>query len=241
MSAESGSSAVYSGTKRQRDRELADKRQEQRVEDVLAHTTRIVDAIAGINTNYVRSLSDERLRLASQVEQLQSQHISEQLRQSEATTQLVYNNLKALRGTVSRNVKDRFIDQLRTQVDQGQSAVLDALAAHIDGALQGALTVTDTQLSAERQLSATLVQQLRSYAHTLLSTAKAANERAFKAEVDAVQKDVLIAKLRAAHLFEQNRLLRHEHEVDALMRVVAQLAEKSRLGDSARAALLKAK
>lgn len=117
MSAESGSSAVYSGTKRQRDRELADKRQEQRVEDVLAHTTRIVDAIAGINTNYVRSLSDERLRLASQVEQLQSQHISEQLRQSEATTQLVYNNLKALRGTVSRNVKDRFIDQLRTQVD----------------------------------------------------------------------------------------------------------------------------
>ena len=241
MSAESGSSAVYSGTKRQRDRELADKRQEQRVEDVLAHTTRIVDAIAGINTNYVRSLSDERLRLASQVEQLQSQHISEQLRQSEATTQLVYNNLKALRGTVSRNVKDRFIDQLRTQVDQGQSAVLDALAAHIDGALQGALTVTDTQLSAERQLSATLVQQLRSYAHTLLSTAKAANERAFKAEVDAVQKDVLIAKLRAAHLFEQNRLLRHEHEVDALMRVVAQLAEKSRFVESARAELLKAK
>ncbi|KPA79421.1 hypothetical protein ABB37_05263 [Leptomonas pyrrhocoris] len=241
MSDADGSAAVHGGVKRQRERDLDDKRQDKRVEDVLAHTTHIVDAIAGVNTNYLRTLSDERAHLADRVEQLQALHTSDQLRQSETTTQLVYHNLKSLRGAVSRNVKDRFIDRLRSQVDQGQSEVLDALATHLDDVLQGSLTVADAQLSAERQLSATLVEQLRTYAQTLLETTKAANQRAFRAEVEAMHKDVLIAKLRSAHLFEQNQLLRHEHEVDALMRVVAQLAEKSRFVESARTELVQAK
>ncbi|KPI89273.1 hypothetical protein ABL78_1606 [Leptomonas seymouri] len=233
--------AVHAGVKRQRQRDLADERREKRVEDVLAHTTHIVDAIAGINSNYICSLNDECTRLACRVEELQTQHTSHQLERSETTTQLVYHNLKSLRNAVSTNVKDRFIELLRGQVDQGQSEVIDTLTAHIDDALKGSLSVVDTQLSAERQLSATLVEQLRTYTQMLLATAKAANQRAFKAEVDSMHKDVVMAKLRATQLFEQNRLLRHEHEVDALMRVVAQLAEKSRFVESARTELLKAK
>jgi microcompartment protein CcmL/EutN len=241
MSSEDRDAGARGGFKRQRERELADKRQEQRVEDVLAHTTHIVDAIAGINTNYVRTLSDDRLRLSHRVDELQRLRTSAQLKQSEMTTQLVHSNLKALRGTVGGSLKDRFIDQLRVQVDHGHSEVLDALAAHVDDALRGSLTVTDTQLSAERKLSATLVEQLRTYAQTLLETTKAANQRAFKAEVAAMGRDVLLAKLRATHEFAQNRLLRHEHEVDALMRVVAQLAERSRFAESARTEVQKAK
>ncbi|AIN98893.1 hypothetical protein LPMP_250280 [Leishmania panamensis] len=227
--------------KRQRVREAEARRQEQRVEDVLTHTTHIVDAIATINGKYVLTLNDERARLVHQVTELQTQLTKHQRQHAEDTTHLVLSEFARLRGVVSSGVKDRLLQSLREEANKGHADVFDAISAHVDDALQGSLAVADTELSAERQLNHTLVQQLQNYTQTLLREVKGATSRAFQAEVEVMQRDVLVAKLQAACVFAQNRQVRHEQEVDALMRVVAQLAEKSRYAESARADVRRAK
>ncbi|KAG5476890.1 hypothetical protein LSCM1_05222 [Leishmania martiniquensis] len=227
--------------KRHREREAEAKRQEQRVEDVLAHTTHIVNTIATINGKYVLTLNDERARLAQQVRELQTQSTKNHQQHAQDTAQLVSSELARLRGVVSSGVKDRLIQSLRDEADKGLSDVFEALSAHVDDALQGPLALVDAELSAERQLNSTLVQQLQSYTRTLLSEVKSASSRAFQAEIEAMQRDVLVAKLQAACTFAENRLVRHEQEVELLMRVVGQLAEKSRYVESARADMRRAK
>ncbi|KAG5477417.1 hypothetical protein CUR178_05120 [Leishmania enriettii] len=227
--------------KRQREREAEAKRQEQRVEDVLAHTTHIVNTIASINGKYVLTLNNERRRLAHQVMELQTQSTKHQQQHAEDSTQLVLSELARLRDVVSSGVKDRLIHSLREEADKGFAGVFDAVSSHVGTALQGSLALADVELSAERQLNHTLVQQLQDYTQTLLSEVKSATLRAFQAEVEAMQRDVLVAKLQAACAFVENRLVRHEQEVDVLMRVVAQLAEKSRFVESARADMRRAK
>ncbi|KAG5502755.1 hypothetical protein JKF63_04522 [Porcisia hertigi] len=231
----SDSACRAGGLKRQREREVAAKLQEQRVEDVMTHTTQIVDAIASINGSYVLTLNDERARLANQVEMLQAHSTKQQQEQVENTSKLLLSELARIRSMVSSGVKERLVESLREEADKGHAHVFEAVSHHVDDALSGTLAVLDGELSAERNLNHTLVVQLRSYAKTLLTEVKAATVRAFQAEVEVIQRDVLVAKLRAACAFAENRLIRHEQEVDALMRVVAQLAEKSRYAESARA------
>ncbi|CAG9575035.1 conserved hypothetical protein [Leishmania major strain Friedlin] len=238
----SGDSAAAQGRfKRQREREAEAKRQEQRTEDVLAHTTHIVDTIASINGKYVLSLNGERARLAHQVTELQKRLTKHQLQHAEDTTQRVLSDLARLRGAVTSGVKDQLIESLLVEAERGRGYAFDAVCAHVDEALHGSLAVAEAELSSERQLNRTLVQQLKSYAQTMLREVTVATSRAFKAEVEVMQRDVLVAKLRAACTFAENRLVRHEQEVDALMRVVAQLAEKSRYAESARADVRRAK
>ncbi|AYU79357.1 hypothetical protein LdCL_250007800 [Leishmania donovani] len=234
-SVSSDSAAAQGRFKRQREREAEAKRQEQRVEDVLAHTTHIVDTIASINGKYVLSLNGERARLAHQVTELQKRLTKHQLQHAEDTTQRVLSDLARLRGAVTSSVKDQLIESLLNEAERGRGYAFDAVCAHVDEALHGTLTVAEAELSAERQLNRTLVEQLMSYTQTILREVKGATSRAFTAEVEVMQRDVLVAKLRAACTFAENRLVRHEQEVDALMRVVAQLAEKSRYAESARA------
>lgn len=232
-SASSGSAGAQGRFKRQREAEV--KRREQRVEDVLAHTTHIVDTIASINGKYVLSLNGERARLAHQVTELQRRMTKHQLQHAEDTTQRVLSDLERLRGAVTSSVKDQLIKSLLDDAEKGRGDAFDAVWAHVDEALHGSLAVAEAELSAERQLNHTLVQQLQSYTQTILREVNGATSRAFKAEVEVMQRDVLVARLRAACTFAENRLVRHEQEVDALMRVVAQLAEKSRYAESARA------
>ncbi|SYZ66438.1 hypothetical_protein (plasmid) [Leishmania braziliensis MHOM/BR/75/M2904] len=189
--------------KRQRVREAEARRQEQRVEDVLTHTTHIVDAIATINGKYVLTLNDERARLVHQVTELQTQLTKHQRQHAEDTTHLVLSEFARLRGVVSSGVKDRLLQSLREEANKGHADVFDAVSAHVDDALQGSLAVADTELSAERQLNHTLVQQLQNYTQTLLREVKGATSRAFRAEVEVMQRDVLVAKLQAACVFAQ--------------------------------------
>ncbi|GET89117.1 hypothetical protein, conserved [Leishmania tarentolae] len=238
----SGDSATAEGRfKRQREREAESKRREQRVEDVLTHTTHIVDTIASINGKYVVSLNGERTRLASQVTELEKQLTRHQLQHAEDTTQRVLSDLARLRGTVTSGVKDQLIQSLLDEAEKGRGHAFDAVCSHLDEALHGSLSVAEAELAAERHLNRTLVQQLQSYTQTILKEVKGATSRAFKAEVEVLQRDVLVAKLQAAYAFTENRLVRHEQEIDALMRVVAQLAEKSRYAEAARADVHRAK
>lgn len=197
--------------------------------------------LASVNNEVINALVEKWQSAA------QKEHALRTLTSS-LESQLLDTQIENAQAAVERTVLQRdvqlhaaTIEALVSQLNGCAAEAAEYVSQHLEVFLRAPLQHANAQRSTEAGLREAALRHLREFMSISLNILSYYPRRALEQELRVAEKDVALARIMAGYRFEQERSQCHAEEVDALLRLVRLLAERSRDDGVSARELLRAK
>lgn len=221
--------------------DAAQRAKVRKIEETTAETERVVDSLSAVNGGIIRALRQKIDGILGSRQDWQDKTADLQQRLLCSDAGRADAELRRLDATTALEYQKSAVTALQRGLETIGPEAAAAVSSRTAASTKAQLAAVETRVAAEAALSDDLVEHVHSFFCQSLSLLEQHTSQSLEADLQATGKDVVIARLQTALSVELARHARYYDEVDALMRIVAILAQRSKTVDTTSEELARAK